>query len=73
MHSQLTVTGAFVNATLFEQAGIEMPGEGCHLGRLGRGLPRRGRGHRHPFPMAIDRSGHRVAGPAISYGAALFG
>jgi alpha-1,4-digalacturonate transport system substrate-binding protein len=22
--------------------------------------------------MAIDRSGHRVAGPAISYGAALF-
>jgi alpha-1,4-digalacturonate transport system substrate-binding protein len=22
-----------------------------------------------PFPMAIDRSGHRVAGPAISYGA----
>jgi alpha-1,4-digalacturonate transport system substrate-binding protein len=26
MHSQLTVTGAFVNATLFEQAGVEMPG-----------------------------------------------
>jgi alpha-1,4-digalacturonate transport system substrate-binding protein len=44
-----------------------------NLGRLGRSLPRSGRSHRHaPFPMAIDRSGHRVAGPAISYGAALF-
>ncbi|MGG2473844.1 ABC transporter substrate-binding protein, partial [Rhizobium sp. BR5] len=25
-----------------------------------------------PYPMAIDRSGHRIAGPAISYGAKLF-
>ncbi|WP_407813161.1 hypothetical protein, partial [Staphylococcus aureus] len=25
-----------------------------------------------PYPMAIDRSGHRIAGPAISYGAKIF-
>jgi alpha-1,4-digalacturonate transport system substrate-binding protein len=31
MHSQLTITGAFINATLFEQAGVEVPGR-RHLG-----------------------------------------
>jgi alpha-1,4-digalacturonate transport system substrate-binding protein len=74
MHSQLTITGAFVNATLFEQAGIEIPGDRMRPGPTGPRPPAPWpRPPDTPFPMAIDRSGHRVAGPAISYGAALFG
>ena len=33
--SQLTVTGAFVNKTLFEQAKVPMPGDQGDLGRVG--------------------------------------
>jgi alpha-1,4-digalacturonate transport system substrate-binding protein len=72
MHSQLTVTGAFVNATLFEQAGVEMPGEGATWEDWAEASRQVAEATGAPFPMAIDRSGHRVAGPAISYGAALF-
>ena len=72
MHSQLTVTGAFVNATLFEQAGVEMPGEGATWADWAQASRAVAEATGTPFPMAIDRSGHRVAGPAISYGAALF-
>lgn len=72
MHSQLTVTGAFVNATLFEQAGVELPGEGATWEDWAEASRQVAEATGAPFPMAIDRSGHRVAGPAISYGAALF-
>ncbi|MBY6200443.1 ABC transporter substrate-binding protein [Maritalea mobilis] len=73
MHSQLTITGAFVNATLFEQAGVEMPGEDATWEDWAEASRAVAEATDTPFPMAIDRSGHRVAGPAISYGAALFG
>ncbi|WP_375572509.1 ABC transporter substrate-binding protein [Ahrensia marina] len=72
MHSQLTVTGAFVNATLFEQAGVDLPGEGATWEDWADASRQVAEATGAPFPMAIDRSGHRVAGPAISYGAALF-
>lgn len=72
MHSQLTVTGAFVNATLFEQAGVDLPGEGATWEDWAEASRQVAEATGAPFPMAIDRSGHRVAGPAISYGAALF-
>jgi alpha-1,4-digalacturonate transport system substrate-binding protein len=73
MHSQLTITGAFVNATLFEQAGVEMPGADATWSEWAEAARAVAEATDTPFPMAIDRSGHRVAGPAISYGAALFG
>jgi alpha-1,4-digalacturonate transport system substrate-binding protein len=73
MHSQLTITGAFVNATLFEQAGVEMPGDDATWEEWAEASRQVAEATDTPFPMAIDRSGHRVAGPAISYGAALFG
>ena len=73
MHSQLTVTGAFVNATLFEQAGVDLPGAGATWEDWAEASRQVAEATGAPFPMAIDRSGHRVAGPAISYGAALFG
>jgi alpha-1,4-digalacturonate transport system substrate-binding protein len=72
MHSQLTITGAFVNATLFEQAGIELPGSDATWEDWAAASRAVAEATDTPFPMAIDRSGHRVAGPAISYGAALF-
>ncbi|MEM1285491.1 MAG: ABC transporter substrate-binding protein [Pseudomonadota bacterium] len=72
MHSQLTVTGAFVNATLFEQAGVDLPGAGASWDDWANAARAVSDATGAPFPMAIDRSGHRVAGPAISYGAALF-
>ena len=70
--SALTITGAFVNATLFEQAGIDMPGAGATWDEWAEASRQVADATGTAFPMAIDRSGHRVAGPAISYGAALF-
>ena len=72
MHSQLTITGAFVNATLFEQAGIEMPSSDASWDDWAAAARAVAEATDTDFPMAIDRSGHRVAGPAISYGAQLF-
>ena len=72
MHSQLTITGPFVNATLFEQAGVEMPGAGATWDEWAAAATEVAEATDADFPMAIDRSGHRVAGPAISYGAQLF-
>jgi alpha-1,4-digalacturonate transport system substrate-binding protein len=73
MHSQLTITGAFINATLFEQAGVDVPGADATWADWAAASRAVAEATDTPFPMAIDRSGHRVAGPAISYGAALFG
>ena len=72
MHSQLTITGAFANATLFEEAGVEMPGEGATWADWAEASRAVAEATEADFPMAMDRSGHRIAGPAISYGASLF-
>ncbi|MBF9035573.1 extracellular solute-binding protein [Rhodobacterales bacterium HKCCE2091] len=72
LHSQLTITGPFVNASLFEQAGVEMPGEGATWDDWAAAATEVANATDADFPMAIDRSGHRVAGPAISYGAQYF-
>jgi alpha-1,4-digalacturonate transport system substrate-binding protein len=71
--TQLTLTGGFANATLFEQAGVEMPGndatwddwiEASRVVMESQGLP---------AAFAIDRSGHRISGPAASYGGNYIG
>jgi len=72
MHSQLTITGPFVNATLFEQAGVDLPGEGATWDDWAAAASAVASATDADFPMAMDRSGHRVAGPAISYGAKYF-
>ena len=71
MMTQLTITGPYINKTLFEQAGVAVPADDADLGRAGP-MPRARspRRPRRPFPMAMDRSGHRFAGPAISDGRA---
>jgi alpha-1,4-digalacturonate transport system substrate-binding protein len=73
MHSQLTITGPYINATLFEQAGVEIPGADATWEEWAEAAREVRDATGVQFAMAMDRSGHRIAGPAISYGAALFG
>lgn len=72
MHSQLTITGPYINKTLFEQAGVEIPGADADWDTWVAAARKVADTTQTPFPMAMDRSGHRIAGPAISYGAKLF-
>jgi len=72
MHSQLTITGAYINRTLFDQAGVAVPGADADWDAWAEASRAVAEATDTPFPMAMDRSGHRIAGPAISYGAALF-
>ena len=70
--TQFTVTGPFINRTLFDQAGVDVPSDvmdeptwadweaaAVEVAEV-TGVP---------YAIAIDRSGHRVWGPALSNGA----
>ena len=70
--TQLTVTGPYVNKTLFEQAGVALPGEGATWDDWAAAAKAVADALDLPIPLAFDRSGHRVSGPAISMGAAYF-
>lgn len=73
--TQLTITGPFINRTLFEQAGVPVPSDTSDsvtweewaeaVNVVAEALD-------VPFPMAMDRSGHRWAGPSVSMGATWF-
>ena len=71
--SQLTVTGPFVNASLFEQANVPIPDPKASWDDWAAAAQKVAKATGTPFGMAWDRSGHRFAGPAISYGAKYFG
>ena len=70
--TQMTVTGPYVNRTLFEQAGVDLPGQGATWDDWAAASSQVAEALEIPIPMAWDRSGHRVAGPAISMGAQMF-
>ena len=70
--SQLTMTGPFVNKTLFEQANIPLPGPKATWDDWADAARKVAKATQTPAAMAWDRSGHRFAGPAISYGAKIF-
>jgi len=70
--TQLTVTGPYVNATLFQQAGIEVPGPDTTWPEWAQIARDVAEATGTPYAMAMDRTGHRLAGPAISMGAELF-
>ncbi|MEL7089389.1 MAG: ABC transporter substrate-binding protein, partial [Planctomycetota bacterium] len=70
--TQLTVTGPYVNKTLFEQAEVAMPGEGATWDDWATAVNEVAGKLDIPIPMAWDRSGHRVSGPAIAMGAQMF-
>ncbi|MGV8939877.1 MAG: ABC transporter substrate-binding protein [Allorhizobium sp.] len=71
--TQITLTGGYANKTLFEQAGVPLPGEGATWEDWAAAAKKVADSQKIPYPMAIDRSGHRITGPAISYGAHYIG
>ena len=70
--TQLTITGPIVNKTLFDQAGLAMPGAKASWDDWAAATQKVAQATKTDFGMAMDRSGHRFAGGAISYGAAYF-
>jgi alpha-1,4-digalacturonate transport system substrate-binding protein len=72
MMTQLTVTGPFVNKTLFEQAKVPLPGPKATWDDWAAATRQVAKATQTPFAMAFDRSGHRFAGTAISQGAKIF-
>ena len=70
--SQLTMTGPYVNKTLFEQAKIPLPGPKATWDEWVDAARKVAKATQTPAALAWDRSGHRFAGPAISYGAKIF-
>lgn len=70
--SQLTVTGAFVNKTLFEQAKVPLPGDKATWDDWVAAADKVAKATKVPFALAMDRSGHRFAPLAVAYGAKIF-
>jgi alpha-1,4-digalacturonate transport system substrate-binding protein len=71
MPTTLTVNGAYVNLTLFEQAGVPVPAEGATWQEWAEATKQVAAATNTEFAMEMDRSGHRFASLAISYGAQL--
>lgn len=71
--SSLTVGGGYINKTLFEQAGIDVPAEGATWEEWAAVTKQVADATETPYAMSMDRSGHRFAAVATSYGAQLFG
>ncbi len=73
--TQFTVTGPFINRTLFEQAGIEVPSDtrdSVSWEEWTEVTRQVAEATDTPYAIAMDRTGHRFAGPAMSMGAAYF-
>ncbi|HEX9857680.1 MAG TPA: extracellular solute-binding protein [Paracoccaceae bacterium] len=67
--TQLTLTGGFANKTLFEQAGVALPGAGATWDDWVNAAAEVAASQGTAAAFAIDRSGHRTSGPNVSYGA----
>ena len=66
-----TVTGPFVNKTLFEQADIDLPAEDATWAEWTDLTTQVAEATGVDYAISIDRTGHRFAGPAMSMGATL--
>ncbi|NTU74598.1 MAG: extracellular solute-binding protein, partial [Anaerolineaceae bacterium] len=67
----LTITGPYVNKTLFDQAGIEIPGEGTTWEEWTKITKEVKDKTGADYAISVDRTGQRIAGPAMSMGATL--
>jgi len=67
--TQFTVTGPYINRTLFEQAGIEVPSDSSDevtWEEWEAAAVQAAEATGTPYAMAIDRTGHRFWGPSLS-------
>jgi len=71
--TQLTLTGGFANRTLFEQAGVALPGEGATWDDWVNAAAEVAASQGTAAAFAIDRSGHRISGATASFGANYIG
>ena len=71
-HSEMTVTGPYVNLTMFEEAEVEVPAPGATWEDWADATQQVMDATGSYAGMVMDRSGHRFAGPAMSYGAKYF-
>ena len=67
----LTINGPFVNTTLFQQANVPLPGPKATWEEWAAATDKVAKATSTPSAMAMDRSGHRFASLAISYGAQM--
>lgn len=70
--TQITVTGPFVDKTLFDQAGVALPKPGATWDDWAKAAAEVQKKTKTYSGIVMDRSGHRFAGVAISYGAKYF-
>ncbi len=66
-----TVTGPYVNLTLFEQAEVDLPAEDATWEDWTEATKAVAEATGVQFAISVDRTGHRYAGPALSMGAVL--
>lgn len=71
-HSEMTVTGPFANLTMFDEAGVDIPPPGSTWEDWAEATQAVMDETGSYAGMIMDRSGHRMAGPAMSYGAKYF-
>lgn len=67
--TQLTLTGGYANKTLFEQAGVALPGATATWDEWVDASAKVAESQKLVAAFAIDRSGHRISGPNVSFGA----
>ena len=66
--TQFTVSGPFINRTLFEQAGVPVPSDTSDKVTWQQWIDaatKVAKATNTPFALAIDRSGHRLWGPSL--------
>ena len=71
--TQITLTGGFANKTLFDQAGVALPDEKATWDDWAAAAKKVADSQKVPYALALDRSGHRITGPNISFGANYVG
>lgn len=71
--TQITLTGGYANKTLFEQAGVELPAADASWDDWAAAAKQVAESQQVPMAMALDRSGHRISAPNISFGANYVG
>jgi alpha-1,4-digalacturonate transport system substrate-binding protein len=71
--TQITLTGGYANKTLFDQAGVALPAPNATWDEVVAAAKQVADSQQVPMAVAMDRSGHRITGPNISYGANYVG